>query len=114
MTEMIRSLEILQTISFVLAWLWIISVLVLIIMDYKAQKTSVKKLPVSHFIIRAAVYVLMVLFVSIWRASTVADAPIRISVFSGHVMAASVKTILQSFPVPLFYGLSFAANQKKE
>lgn len=111
--KLIRSLENLQTISFILAWLGIISVLVLVIMDYRAQKASTKKLPASHFIIRAAVYVLMVLLVSIWRASIAAEQPIRFSVFSGYIMAASVKTLFQSFPVPLFYGLSFAANQKK-
>ena len=110
---MICSLENLQTISFVLAWLGIISVLVLVIMDYRAQKASTKKLPASHFIIRAVIYMLMILFVAIWRASIAAEAPIRFTVFSGYVMTASLKTIFQSFPVLLFYSLSFYSNQKK-
>ena len=110
---MIRSLETLQTISFILAFIGIISCVVFVILDYKAQKSSTEKLPASHFLIRTAVYVLMVLFVSIWRASVATEAPIQIGVFSGYVMAASVKTIVQSFPFPLLFGLSFAANQKK-
>ena len=114
MIGMIRSFETLRTISFVLALIGIISCVLLVILDYKAQKSSTKKLPVFHYLIWTAVYVLTVLFVSIWRASVVAEAPIRISVFSGYVMAASVKTIVQTFPFPLLFGLSFAANQKKE
>lgn len=110
---MIRSLETLRTISFLLAFIGIISCVVFIILHYKAQKASTKKLPASHFLIWTVVYILMVLFVSIWRASAVAEAPIRISVFSGYVMASSVKTIVQTFPFPLLFGLSFAANQKK-
>ena len=114
MIGMIRSFETLRTISFILAFIGIISCVVLAILDYKAQKSSSKKLPASHYLIWTGVYVLMVLFVSVWRASIAAEAPIRISVFSGYVMAASVKTIVQTFPFPLLFGLSFAANQKKE
>ena len=110
---MIRGFETLRPISFILALVGITSCVVLVIWNYKAQKASTKKLPVSHYLIWAAVYVLMVLFVSVWRASAAAEAPIRISVFSGYVMAASVKTIVQTFPFPLLFGLSFAANQKK-
>ena len=84
-----------------------------VILDYKAQKVSTKKLPASHFIIRAVIYMLMILFVAIWRASIAAEAPIRFTVFSGYVMTASLKTIFQSFPVLLFYSLSFYSNQKK-
>lgn len=110
---MIHSIETLRPISFILALVGIVSCVVLVILDYKAQKASTKKLPASHFLIWATVYVLMVLFVSIWRASAAAEAPIRISVFSGYVMASSVKTIVQTFPFPLLFGLSFASNQKK-
>ncbi len=110
---MIRNLETIQILSFIIAWVGIIAILMLVILDYKAQKVSTKKLPASHFIIRAVIYMLMILFVAIWRASIAAEAPIRFTVFSGYVMTASLKTIFQSFPVLLFYSLSFYSNQKK-
>lgn len=48
---MIRNLETIQILSFIIAWVGIIAILMLVILDYKAQKVSKKKascIPFHH------------------------------------------------------------------